>query len=256
MTALNRTLPLSKTHHVAVLIRQHLKLDVPRMFDILFHVQIAIAECTRRLRLRCPEQSGKFFLAAHNAHAATTAACRRLHDHRETHLPCPFHGFPFRSENTFRSRQNRYACALHRRASFFFFPHQPRHFRPRSNKLNSAGFANLGKVRILCQQSIAGMHRVHVRNLRRADHRRNVQVTQRQLWRPNADGFIRKAHGQGVPVGLAVNRNRANAELLACANYAQRNFSAIRNENFLEHESAFSSQPLAVSFQARLATFW
>ena len=52
MPPLNRALALAQAHHVAVLVGQNLELDVPRMLDILLHVEIAIAEGRRRLRLR------------------------------------------------------------------------------------------------------------------------------------------------------------------------------------------------------------
>ena len=39
-------------------IRQYLELDVARTLDILFHVQIAIAECSRGLTRSLTEQCG------------------------------------------------------------------------------------------------------------------------------------------------------------------------------------------------------
>jgi hypothetical protein len=38
-----------------------------------------------------------------------------------------------------------------------------------------------------------------------------------------------------MAVSFAVNRNRADAQLLAGANHAQRNLSSIRNQDFLKH---------------------
>ena len=35
--------------HIPVLVRQHLEFDMPRMLDILLHVEVAIAEGARRL---------------------------------------------------------------------------------------------------------------------------------------------------------------------------------------------------------------
>jgi hypothetical protein len=61
-----------------------------------------------------------------------------------------------------------------------------------------------------------------------------------QLRRANTDRLIGKSNGQGVPVRLAVDGNGANAEFLARADDAQRNFTAVGNKDFLEHE--FSSR--------------
>ena len=71
------------------------------------------------------------------------------------------------------------------------------------------------------------MDGVDVRDFGRADHRGNVEIALRQLWRANANGFVCKAHVERIPVRLAVDRDRADAKLLACANDAQRNLAAI-----------------------------
>ena len=79
------------------------------------------------------------------------------------------------------------------------------------------------------------MDGVHVRNFSRADDRGNVEVALAELRRANTDGFVSKLDVQRVPVGLAVNRDGANPELFAGANYAQGNLAAVRNQNFIEH---------------------
>ena len=61
------------------------------------------------------------------------------------------------------------------------------------------------------------------------------QIALRQLWRPNANRLIGKAHGQGIPVRLAVDCDRADPELLARANDAQGDLSAISHQNLLKH---------------------
>ncbi len=76
------------------------------------------------------------------------------------------------------------------------------------------------------------MNRIHIGDLRSADHRRHVQVALRRTRRPDADRFVGKSRMQRMPVGLAVNRNRTNAHLLAGTNDAQRDFAAIGDEYF------------------------
>src|SRR5208282_4006734 len=142
---------------------------------------------------------------------------------------------------------------FHGRARFFFFSHQPDHIRSRPNELDVARLANFREAGIFRQQAITGMDRVHIRDFRRADHRRNVEIALRQLRRPYADRFVRKAHVQRVPVRLAINRHRADAQLLACADHTQSNFAAIRYQNFLEHTVRILSRQLSAfrKFQRR-----
>jgi len=61
-----------------------------------------------------------------------------------------------------------------------------------------------------------------------------------ELRRADADGFIGETHGQRVAVGLAVDGNRADAQFLARTDHAQGNFSAIGDQNLLEHAVSFT----------------
>ena len=79
------------------------------------------------------------------------------------------------------------------------------------------------------------MDRVHVGNLGRGDDRRHVEIAVRQPRRADADGLVGKAHVQRVAVGLAVDGDRANAELPAGVQNAQRDFAAIGNQYFTKH---------------------
>src|ERR1017187_8079192 len=83
MAALDAALALAQAHYVAVLVGQHLKLDVPRPLDELLHVQIAVAERGCRLRLCRVKPIGQLVSAADNAHSAPPAPRRSFHDHWE-----------------------------------------------------------------------------------------------------------------------------------------------------------------------------
>src|ERR1700675_1409178 len=90
MSALDRTLTLSQAGNVAVLIGQHLEFDMPWMLDILFHIQVPVAESGSRLLLCLSVQDWQIFVVAHDPHAASSTARGRLDDHRVTDLPRPF----------------------------------------------------------------------------------------------------------------------------------------------------------------------
>ena len=98
-----------------------------------------------------------------------------------------------------------------------------------------AGFTHFGKIGILRKQAVARMNRVHVSNFGGADYGGNVEITLGQLRRSNADGFIGKTHMQRISVGIAVDRHRADAELLAGANDPQSDFTTIGNQDLFEH---------------------
>src|SRR5206468_12384046 len=80
------------------------------------------------------------------------------------------------------------------------------------------------------------MNRIHVSNFSGAYYRWNVEITLGKLRRPNADGLVGETNVQRIPVGIAIDRNRADAQLLAGAYDPQSNFATIRDQDFLEHE--------------------
>ena len=60
MAALERAFALAEMHHVAVIVAEHLKFDVARALDQLFHVHVGAAEGLFRLgarRLKAPESA-------------------------------------------------------------------------------------------------------------------------------------------------------------------------------------------------------
>src|SRR5437868_15057925 len=74
MTALNAAFALAQTGNIAVLVSQHLELNVPGALNELFHVEVAVAKRSCRLRLSRVEQVRQFLFAADYPHAATAAS--------------------------------------------------------------------------------------------------------------------------------------------------------------------------------------
>ncbi len=177
MPPLDRTFALEERNHVAVLIGQHLELDVARVLNELLHVEFAVSEGVSRLGKRRMEQVGQILGVAHNPHAAPAPARLRFQNNRIAYLLGPLLRLFRRVQNAIRPRQNRHLGLLHGLARLLFFTHQPRHFRRRPNELDVRRAAHLGEIRIFAQQPIAGMDRLYIGNLRRRNHRRHIQIT-------------------------------------------------------------------------------
>src|SRR6516165_7369382 len=90
MAALNTALTLAQADDVAMLVGKHLKLDVPRPFNELLHVKVAITEGGCRLRLRRMKLVWQFLGAAYDPHPPSTAPGRGLHNHGKSDGLCPF----------------------------------------------------------------------------------------------------------------------------------------------------------------------
>ena len=82
---------------------------------------------------------------------------------------------------------------------------------------------------VLSEESIAWMNRIHIANLRGAHDAIDLEITFRARRRPDANGFIRKLNVQRIHVGFRIDRQRSDAEFLACADYPQRDLTTIGN---------------------------
>ena len=87
MAALDRALALAEVDDGAVMIAEHLELDVARALDVLLDVDVADAEGRFGLALRGLERLAQLRRGADDAHAAAAAAGHRLDDHREAEVP-------------------------------------------------------------------------------------------------------------------------------------------------------------------------
>jgi hypothetical protein len=149
--------------------------------------------------------------------------------------PRDLDGFVFALDRAVAPRQNRHAGFAHHAASPRLVGHQPDDLGIRPDELDVAGGAHLRQVGALGQEPVAGMNRVGAGDLRRADHRRHVQITVRASRRSDADVLVRKFDVERVLVGLGVHGDRLDAELAARIDDPQGDFATIGDENFLKH---------------------
>jgi hypothetical protein len=90
-------------------------------------------------------------------------------------------------------------------------------------------------VSILRKESVTSVNSVDVRDLSRTDNPVDAKITLVRRGFADANGFIRHLDMHRVNVGFRVNGDRPDIQLLASANDANRDFSAVGNEDFLKH---------------------
>ena len=86
MAALERAIPAAEPECRAIGIRQHLDLDVARMFQEFFGIDLGIAEGAARFLADERKRISKLRTRPDDAHAATAAAACRLEDQRKANL--------------------------------------------------------------------------------------------------------------------------------------------------------------------------
>ena len=123
--ALNRALALAKVDDAAVVVAEHLELDVPRRDDVLLHVDVADPERGLGLALRRLQRLRQLAGDVDDAHAAAAAAGRRLDDHRVADVLGDLQRLFLALDRAVAAGQDRHAGLLHRPARARLVAHQP-----------------------------------------------------------------------------------------------------------------------------------
>jgi hypothetical protein len=76
------------------------------------------------------------------------------------------------------------------------------------------------------------MNRVNIRDLGRADYRRNIQIALADWCGSDTDRFVRISHVQGLAVGFRMDGNGLDAHLLARPDYPAGDLAAVSDQNF------------------------
>ena len=98
VAALDGTLALAEPNGIAVLVGQHLHLDVAGIDDRFFDIHFAVAKRTLRLASGGFEGGTKFLAGVHQAHAFAAAAGRSFQHHRVADALGDFFAFFRRGE--------------------------------------------------------------------------------------------------------------------------------------------------------------
>jgi hypothetical protein len=122
--------------------------------------------------------------------------------------------------NEIAALEDRQAERLRERPGADLVPPLPHLLGQRADETEAALCAGFGKLRVLGQKPVAGVHGIRAGDLRRRDDSRDVEIAPSRLGRTDADRFVGKARVQSVSIHLAVDRNRSKPTLSAGANHA------------------------------------
>src|SRR5687768_17012516 len=161
----------------AVMVAEHLELDVARVLDVLLDVDVADAERRFRFALGGLECLGQLLDVADDAHAAPAAARDGLDDDRQAEVPRDLERLLFAVDRTVAAREDRYAGLAHGAAGPRLVAEQADYVGRRADELDVTGLAHLGEIRALREKPVAGMDRVGAGDLRGADDRRHAEIT-------------------------------------------------------------------------------
>ncbi len=234
MPALQRALALAERPGVAVLVGEHLELDVARALDELLAEDVRVLEARLRLAACAREGLGHLGLGAHDAHPAPAAAAARLEDDRVADA--------LRLTRCVRrvlehagARQQRQAEPLGVAARGDLVAPRAHRLGRRSDERDPALGADARELGVLGEKAVAGMDRVGGRDLRRADDGRHVEVALGGRVRADAHRLVGEAHVQRARVDLGVDGHGLDAELAARAQDAEGDLAPVRDQDLSEH---------------------
>ena len=165
MATLNGALTLAERDAVAVRIRKHLNLDVPRSFDVLLDVHGIIAEGVLRLTLRGAKCVGDLAGLVNHAHALAAATRGRLEQHGVAKLTRKLLGFRGVFERLRRARNHRRSGSNREGARSRFGAHRRNRLCWRTNPDQARITHSLGEPLALGEKAVARMNGIGTNSL-------------------------------------------------------------------------------------------
>ena len=235
MAALNGTVALKKMHDVAVFVAQNLNFNVLGVLDVFLNEDVIVAERFCRFAL-CGvifvEQVG---LVAHNAHAASAAACSCLQNNGITAFVCEIDSFLVALDGFLDTRNGGDAHFIGNNFRLNLIAQLVHHVRSGANELNARAFACLREIGILGQETIARMNCVGAFRLCQGNDLIDGKIRGNgSLSLANLVRFIGLCSEQSSLILLRINRDGSDAQLFASANDSNRNLASVGNKDPLD----------------------
>src|SRR5664280_1307201 len=235
VTSLQRALSLAQMHDGAVLVAEHLHLNVSWSYDEALQKEIVVTERGKRLTTRTRERLTEIVRSLDTSHTLPATARGGLDEHRET----DFH----RCSTQIAVRHSRFDSTGHHRNArrgdmelrLDLVPHERNRSRARPNERDAALRTGTRESRVLREKAVTGMDRVGSAGDAGVKNPFDIEVTLVWCRRSEIQRLVGVEYVSRTAVGVAVHRDRLNTEALERANDTNGNLPAIRNEDRLKH---------------------
>lgn len=215
VTPLQRAVSLAEMDRAAAAVAENLDLDVARLLQIFLQIDRSVAESGFRFVGGRRECEREVVGAARDLHAASAAASCRLHQHREADLLCDHHRLLGIGDGAVGSGNDGNAEPLCGLLGLDLVAHQADVLGLGADEIQIVLGKDFGEAGVFRQEAVAGMHRVRAGNLAGREQRRHIEIAVLRRRRTDADALVGQAHMHGIGIGGGMDRDRADAELLA-----------------------------------------
>ena len=235
VAALDRALALEEVHAVAVAVKHHLDLHVPRGVEVALQVDAAIPEGGHRLPRGRPERRRHLARLAHDADALAAAARgrldrdgvadglrlagRRLHVVHRIDEPGDA-GDP---------------GLLHDAAGGDLVPHRGDRARGRTDPRDASLLDPARELGVLAEEPVAGVNGLRSGLARRREDLVHIEIALGGQLPAEGDGDVRHAGVQRPRVRFGIDGDGLEAHLSCGTDHAQRDLSTVGDEDAFEH---------------------
>ena len=214
-------LPFEEVNDVAVLVGQHLDLDVAGAGDVLLDEDRPVAEGV----LRLADRPGHLFLdlrfVLDDAHALATPTGCCLDEDRVAHLPADPLGQGHVGDGLLDAGHHRDVVAGHGFFGGQFVAHHLDGVGARTDEGQPRRFHPPGELGVLAKKTVAGVDGVRAGGLRRGDHLVDHQVRFAAGCGAEQYGLVGEAYVGGVAIRFAVHGHGGQAHAAGGAHHAQ-----------------------------------
>ena len=221
------------------------------LVQVFLEIDRIVAERRFGLALRGGDRFEEIVGDPRDLHAASAAARRRLDEHGIADLGGDLQRLRLVADRAGRTGHAGNAEPCRRPLGFDLVAHHPDMLGLRADEGDAVLGQNVGEARVLGEKSVAGMHRVGARDLAGRHQGRHIEIALARRRGADADAFVGELDVHRLLVGRRIDRDRGDAELLGRAQYAQRYFAPVGDQDLIEHDRASSVGPLSRSSRER-----
>ena len=243
VTALNGALALVEVDDVAVLVPEHLDLDMAGLGHELFDEYAIIAKAVAGFGLGGREALLHVLAVPGDAHALAATAGGSLHHHRIADLFGDLDRVRDTLDDADVARDRRDLGGVGELLGFDLVAHRINGVGVRSDEDEARLGALPGEARLFGQEPEARMDRLGAGGLGRCDDLLGDQIAFRRRGRADQDSLVSKLHRKAVGVGLGIDHHRFDPEASRRFDDAHGDFAAIGDQDLFEHRLKVLASP-------------
>ena len=219
-----------------MLVGEHLYLDMPGVFQMLFEIDIGGAAELERLGTGLRDRVEERGVGMDDAHAAVAPVYGGLDDHRIAELfGEPLCLLRIVGERRVGAGNARDAGGFHGAAQACLVVQQAQCFRLCADEGESGGADAGGEVGAAGEESVSRMDGFGITDDGRRQDCRGIQVAQAGRGGADADSLVGEREETGAAVRLGVRDDGLDAEVAARQQDAQGDFTAVGDQDLSEH---------------------